>query len=171
MTITDPVERLRVLAALTSNVVAQRGAHDRRARRPQHRRPDHHPGRCSASRGLLASLLLAFALIVATRRQTAHFRSLVTLLHRPRAGLRRGRLPLREPTRFSGCSASERELLGDGVADFVHPDDRALLEAAAAHGEPAEIVFRMRNRFGEWRHLEAHVTDLRDDRRTRAAWC
>ena len=25
----------------------------------------------------------------------------------------------------------------------------------------------MRNRFGEWRHLEAHVTDLRHDRQVR----
>ena len=32
---------------------------------------------------------------------------------------------------------------------------------------PAEIVFRLLNRFGEWRHLEAHVTDLRSDRQIR----
>ena len=28
-------------------------------------------------------------------------------------------------------------------------------------------MFRIENRFGEWRHLEAHVTDLRDDRHVR----
>ena len=38
---------------------------------------------------------------------------------------------------------------------------------ACADGEPHEIVFRVSNRFGEWRHLEAHVTDLRDDRQIR----
>src|SRR5439155_12625522 len=32
------------------------------------------------------------------------------------------------------------------------------------HGEPHEVVFRMLNRFGEWRSLEAYATDLRHDR-------
>jgi hypothetical protein len=44
---------------------------------------------------------------------------------------------------------------GEQFAGFVHPDDLALLHAAYTHGEPAEIVFRLLNRFGEWRHLEA----------------
>ena len=34
-------------------------------------------------------------------------------------------------------------------------------------GEPHEILFRVKNRFDEWRHLEAHVTDLRDERHVR----
>jgi diguanylate cyclase (GGDEF)-like protein len=50
---------------------------------------------------------------------------------------------------------------------FVHPDDLALVHGAYTHGVPAEIVFRLLNRFGEWRHLEAHVTDLRSDRQIR----
>ena len=41
------------------------------------------------------------------------------------------------------------------------------MHAAYTHGEPAEIVFRVPNRFGEWRHLEAHVTDLRGNRQIR----
>ena len=49
-----------------------------------------------SARASCVSLLLAWALIGATRRQTAHFRSLVTLVDRPRARVRRRRLPLRE---------------------------------------------------------------------------
>ena len=33
---------------------------------------------------------------------------------------------------------------------------------------PASSVFRVRDRFGEWRHLEASVTDLRADRWVRS---
>ena len=61
----------------------------------------------------------------------------------------------------------DRELLGDAFADHVHPDDLATVRTASAHAEPAETVFRVRNRFGEWRHLETHVTDLRANRRIR----
>ena len=62
--------------------------------------------------------------------------------------------------------APSRDLLGDGLPEFVHPDDRPV-EAACTRRRAREIVFRMPNRFGEWRHLEAHVTDLRDDRQIR----
>jgi diguanylate cyclase (GGDEF)-like protein len=62
---------------------------------------------------------------------------------------------------------SEEELLGEGFADIVHAEDRAAVDAAKASGEPAETVFRVSNRFGEWRHLEAHASDLRGDRRIR----
>ena len=55
-------------------------------------------------------------------------------------------------------------MMGDGFIRYVHPDDRAMVTPATAKGRPAELVFRIANRFGEWRHLEAHVTDLRDDR-------
>ena len=60
----------------------------------------------------------------------------------------------------------EEAMLGQGFTRFVHPDDAASVEAAA-HGDSHEVVFRMSNKFGEWRHLEAHVTDLRDDRHVR----
>src|SRR4029079_5535744 len=36
-------------------------------------------------------------------------------------------------------------------------------EAACAGGEPHEIEFAIADRFGEWRRLEAHVTDLRGE--------
>ena len=61
----------------------------------------------------------------------------------------------------------ERELHEDGYTATVHPDDRALLAATCIQGEPSEIVFRVRNRLGEWRHIEAHVTDMRDEQHVR----
>src|SRR5207237_6058619 len=56
------------------------------------------------------------------------------------------------------------ELLGQGFLRFVYPSDQTLLLTASAHAEPHEVLFRMKNRFGEWRWLEAHLTDLRGDR-------
>jgi diguanylate cyclase (GGDEF)-like protein/PAS domain S-box-containing protein len=117
--------------------------------------------------GLLTSLLLAWALIFATRRQTAHFRSLVTsstdlvLVFGP------------DGCRYVSRSVSalvgraEEEMLGDGFEAFVHLEDRASLRAAVAHGGPHEIVFRVLNQSGEWRHVEAHLTDLRKDKAIR----
>ena len=32
---------------------------------------------------------------------------------------------------------------------------------------PSEVVFRLRNRLGEWRHVEAHVSDLRNEQHVR----
>ena len=49
--VTDPVERLRVLAALTSNVVAERRPHDRHDADHNISRPDHAPRSRSASPG------------------------------------------------------------------------------------------------------------------------
>src|SRR5207244_1945459 len=57
--------------------------------------------------------------------------------------------------------------LGHGFARSVHPDDPVSVQAASAHGEPHQIVFRLLDKFGEWRHLEANVTNLRNDRRVR----
>jgi diguanylate cyclase (GGDEF)-like protein len=61
----------------------------------------------------------------------------------------------------------EVDLLGLGYELLVHGDDRIAVRAAAVHGGPPEIVFRILNRSGEWRHVEAHVTDLRLDRSIR----
>jgi diguanylate cyclase (GGDEF)-like protein len=46
----------------------------------------------------------------------------------------------------------------------VHEDDRAAIESARANGAPHELIFRIANASGDWRHLEARVTDLRSDR-------
>ncbi|MGZ4202202.1 MAG: putative bifunctional diguanylate cyclase/phosphodiesterase [Thermoleophilaceae bacterium] len=164
VTLTDPVQRLRVLAALTGNTSLN-------ASRTIAHANDQGIAHLITIQvllgiaGLLVALLLGFALIAAARRQTAHFRTLVThssdlVLLFGAGGCRYASLSVQRMV-----DRSERELLGDGIAEFVHPDDRELLESTSTHGEPAEIVFRMRNRFGEWRQLDAHVTDLRHERR------
>ena len=164
--IVDPVGRLRVLSELTANVSLN-------AARSIATRADANISSLITLQvalgvaGLLMSLLLAFALITATRRQTAHFRSLVTsstdlvLVFGP-GGCR---YVSQSVTDMLG--RPERDMLGHGFARCVHPDDRVSVQAASAHGEPHQIVFRLLDKFGEWRHLEANVTNLRNDRRVR----
>src|SRR5262249_19829445 len=114
--------------------------------------------------GLLASLALALGVIAATRRQTAHFRTLVTassdLLFVFGAG--RCRYVSRSVVELLGCAPDAS--LGRGLLGFVHEEDRAALESTIEHGTPHELRVRIRNRFGEWRHIDAQVSDLRDDR-------
>jgi diguanylate cyclase (GGDEF)-like protein/PAS domain S-box-containing protein len=162
----DPVERLRVLAALTSNVSLN-------AARTIGAEDDREITRLIAievvlgAGGLLASLILAFGLIAATRRQTAHFRSLVTSSTDLVLVFGDGGCRYASESVAKMLGHAEEDLLGEGFCRFVHEDDRAALSAAYAHGEPHEIVFRVTNEFGDWRHLEAHVTDLRADRQIR----
>jgi diguanylate cyclase (GGDEF)-like protein/PAS domain S-box-containing protein len=158
-----PIERLRILDALASNVALNAA----RALAAADDRKITHLIVLQAALGvlgLLTSLLLAWALIAATRRQTAHFRSLVTsstdlVLVLGEDGCRHA----------SGSVArmvgrKEADLLGRGYEALVHPDDLAAVSGAADHGGPQEILFRVLNGSGEWRHVEAHVTDLRADR-------
>jgi diguanylate cyclase (GGDEF)-like protein/PAS domain S-box-containing protein len=159
----DPILRLRVLAALTSNVSLN-------AARTLASSTDRNINQLIVLQaflgavGLLTSLLLGWALTLATRRQAAHFRSLVTssndlVLVLDDNGCRYvGRSVMRMLDRTEG------EILGDGFSALLHSEDRAAVLSAAAHGGPPEIVFRVPNKAGEWRHLEAHVTDLRGER-------
>jgi diguanylate cyclase (GGDEF)-like protein/PAS domain S-box-containing protein len=162
----DPVTRLRVLSALTSNVSLN-------AARSIATADDRNIDNLIAIQtilgvvGFLASLLLGWALIAATRRQTAHFRSLVTSSTDLVLVFGAGGCRYASQSVVQMLDRPDQDLLRDRLARFVHPDDLALVRAASNHGEPAEIVFRLRNRFGEWRHLEAHVTDLRTDRQIR----
>jgi diguanylate cyclase (GGDEF)-like protein/PAS domain S-box-containing protein len=166
LSVRDPVERLRVLAALTSNVSLN-------AARTIGAEDDRQITRLIVIEvvlgavGLFTSLLLAFGLIAATRRQTAHFRSLVTSSTDLVLVFGHGGCRYASESVKSMLGHAEEDLLGEGFARFVHEDDRAALCAAYAHGEPHEIVFRVANEFHEWRHLEAHVTDLRSDRQIR----
>jgi diguanylate cyclase (GGDEF)-like protein/PAS domain S-box-containing protein len=114
--------------------------------------------------GLLVSLTLALALVAATRRQTAHFRSIVDSSTDLVIVLGEGgcRHVSRSVTAMLGVP--EDAILGDGLVRFLHPEDRALVRSAQTSGRAEQIVFRLVNEFGEWRHLEAHVTDLRQDR-------
>ena len=164
--VTDPMERLRVLGALTSNVSLNTA-------RTIAITDDRNINNLITLQmilgvaGFVASLLLGWALIAATRRQTAHFRSLVT-----------SSTDLVVVFGTDGCryvsqsvatmlGREDKHLLGNAFEEYVHPDDLATVRTACNHAEPAEAVFRVRNRFGEWRHLEAHVTDLRKNRRIR----
>jgi diguanylate cyclase (GGDEF)-like protein/PAS domain S-box-containing protein len=162
----DPVTRLRVLAALTSNVSLN-------AARTIATGTDRNVGNLIELQvvlgiaGVLASLLLGSALAAAIRRQTAHFRSLVTSSTDLVLVLDDGGCRYVSPSVEAILGRHDTEVLGDGLRRCVQPDDLPALEAAAAHGDAHEIVFRMSNRFGEWRTLEAYVTDLRADRHIR----
>ena len=160
----QPLERLRVLAALTGNVALG-------AARTIATESDHNVNRLITlqvtlgTAGLLISLLLAWALIAATR--TAHFRSLVTSSTDLVLVFRGGRCSYVSQSVARVLGRPESELLGDGWGDLLHPDDLALATAIQTTGEPQQVVLRVRNRFDEWRHLDLHVTDLRGDRHVR----
>jgi diguanylate cyclase (GGDEF)-like protein/PAS domain S-box-containing protein len=164
--VSDPVKRLRLLAALTSNVSLNTA-------RTMATSTDRNISNLITLQvllgiaGLLAFLALAWALIVAGRRQTAHFRSLVTsstdlvLVF----GVGGCRYVSDSVTKMLGRPSGE--LLGHGFWSLVHPEDQVSVEVACSHAEPHELLFRISNKFGEPRHLEAHVTDLRADRHIR----
>jgi diguanylate cyclase (GGDEF)-like protein/PAS domain S-box-containing protein len=162
----DPVERLRVLAALTSNVSLD-------AVRTIAGRADRNIGDLITIQivlgvaGFLTSMLLALGLIATTRRQTAHFRSLVT--SSTDLVLVFGSEGCRYVSQSVGrmIDSPEADLLGTGFERFVHRDDLVAVQAAIEHGSPAQVLFRLVNRFGEWRNLEANVSDLRADRQIR----
>ena len=162
----DPLEALRIISALTSNVSLN-------AARTIAEKTDENVNDLITTQvllgiaGLLAAILLGLALVAATRRQTAHFRSLVTdstdlVTVFGDGGCRYASRSVNEM-----LGASDRELIGDGFLDFVHPDDQATLREVCQNGAPRELDFRLRSSFGEWRHLDGRVTDLRDDRHVR----
>jgi len=162
----NPIERLRILAALTSNVSLN-------TTRTIANKNERHLNNLITLQvalglaGLLTSLLLGWALIATTRRQTAHFRSLVTsstdlVAVFGAAGCRYVSESVRQM-----LGRAESAVLGTAFMRFVHPDDRVALRGALAGGHPHEMTFRLQNGFGEWRHLETHITDLRSDRHVR----
>ncbi len=161
-----PVQRLRILAALTANVSLDAarsiaGATDRGI---------NHLIALEVllgALGVVTSLLFGWALVAATRRQTAHFRSLVTSSTDLVLVFGAGRCRYVSESVLSTLGRSEPDLLGEGLEQFVHPEDRSLVQAAITTGEPERIEFRLLNRFEEWRHLDGHLTDLRDDRHVR----
>jgi diguanylate cyclase (GGDEF)-like protein/PAS domain S-box-containing protein len=162
VTVTEPTRRLRILAALTSNVSLN-------AARTIATDADRTVSGLIVIQallglgGLIVSLLLSWALIAATRRQTAHFRSLVTASTDLVLVFGDGCRYVSDSV-TSVLGREKQELLGTGFLGFVHPDDRTAVAAAVERAETQEIVFRMVNRFGDYRHLEATVTDMRTDR-------
>jgi len=158
-----PLERLRVLAALTSNVSLNA------ARTIANETDDNVNGLIRtqvilAIAGLLTAILLGLALVAATRRQTAHFRSLVTDSTDLVTVFGKGGCRYASRSVAAMLGRPEKELLGEGFLEFVHPEDLASVREACSHGTPRELEFRLRNQFDEWRHLDARVSDLRGDR-------
>ena len=157
------MQRLRVLEALTSNVslnVARSIASSDDRNIESLLRMQVAIGVC----GLLLAVLLALALVRATRRQTEHFRSLITSSSELVLVLGTEGCRYASQSVVSLLGVPESELLGEAIYRFVHDDDRELLVAAAVEGTPARLMVRVRNAAREWRHLDAHVTDLRSDR-------
>jgi diguanylate cyclase (GGDEF)-like protein/PAS domain S-box-containing protein len=164
--VADPVRRLRVLAALTSNVSLN-------AARTIARGSDRNISNLITLQvglgagGLVVSLLLAWALIATTRRQSAHFQSLVTSSTDLVLVFGDGGCRYVSQSVSTMLGRPKTELLGSRFADFVHDDDRERLEHALGNGGGGQILFRMQNALGVWRHLDAHLTNLRADRYVR----
>jgi diguanylate cyclase (GGDEF)-like protein/PAS domain S-box-containing protein len=157
------LQRVRVLAALTSNVSLD-AARSIAARADKNVSDTIYLQILLGGGGILVSFLLAWGLVAATRRQTAHFRSLVTsstdlVLILSDDGCR---YVSGSVTKMLGVPASE--VLERGFLRFVHEDDIDALRDAQREGTVQKHVFRMQNAAGEWRSLEAHLTDLRGDR-------
>jgi diguanylate cyclase (GGDEF)-like protein/PAS domain S-box-containing protein len=166
LTAGNPERRLEVLAALTSNVSLN-------AARTIAASADRGISSLIVMQvalgiaGLIAALTLALALTAATRRQSAHFQSLVSASTDLVLVFGDGGCRYASQSFSSMVGMQEVELHRDGYIATVHPDDRALLASTCILGEPSEIVFRIRNRLGEWRHIEAHVTDMRNQQHVR----
>ena len=162
----DGLQRVRVLSALTSNVSLSSAREI--AAKTDHNVSDTIKLQIGLGAfGVLVSLLLAWALVATTRRQTAHFRSLVTSSTDLVLVLANGncRYASTAVERLTGQPQSQ--LIGKGILHVIHEDDLEKFQAAQRSGSVKELVFRMRNAAGEWRHLEAHLTDLRADRHVR----
>ena len=160
------LQRLRILASLTSNV-SLNAARTIGARTDRNVTDAIMVQLGLGGSGILLSLLLAWALVATTRRQTAHFRSLVTSSTDLVLVLSDGGCRYASGSVARLVGHPQAELLEHGFEPFVHEDDREALAESQRPGAAQQLVFRMRNSAGEWRHLEAHVTDLRHDRHVR----
>ncbi len=165
-TITDPLLRLRALTALSENVSLN-------AARSIAMASDANVSRLIlllvlfGAGGALIALFLGWALVAATKRQTAHFQSLVTsstdlVMIFGEGGCR---YVSQSVTAMLGHDADD--LLGEKLGQLVMAEDRQVMTSARQTGKPSQITFRMNDKFEQCRHLEANVTDLREDRRIR----
>ncbi len=165
LTIADPLKRLEVLGALTSNV-ALSTARNIAAQADRNIDSLTMMQIALGIGGLIVSLLLATGLVATTRRQTAHFRSLVTSSSDLVIVIGAGGCRYASGSLCRMVGRAEAELLGRGFLEFVHEDDRHRL-TELEHWVGKTLMVRVRNAAGEWRHLEAHVADLRRDRNLR----
>jgi len=163
---TDQLLRLRVLSALTSNVSLS-SAREIVANTDRNVNDTITLQIALGAVGVVVSLLLAWALVATTRRQTAHFRSLVTSSTDLVLVLAGGNCRYASTAVERLTGQPQAQLTGKGIVRVIHEDDLARFQAAQESGNVKELLFRMRNAAGEWRHLEAHLTDLRSDRHVR----
>lgn len=165
-TTTDPLQRLRTAVELTSanamTVARTIAANEESSVSSLIERQ-----LALAIGGLIASLLLGGALIATARRQTAHFRTLAQSSTDLLALLDESGCRYVSPSLIAKVGRTEEELLGAGLGELVHEEDRPRLAGIARTAQPTAVSFRLRDAAGEWRHLEAHVADLRADRHMR----
>jgi diguanylate cyclase (GGDEF)-like protein/PAS domain S-box-containing protein len=162
---TDDVLRLRTIAALTSNVSLD-AAREIAARTDANVTGSIELQLALGLLGMVVSVLLAGALVATTRRQTAHFRSLVTASTDLVFVLADGRCAYTSSSVEKLTGRAHAELAGRRLFECVHTDDRDALIGAQSQAA-RRVVFRIRSAAGEWRSLEGNVTDLRGDRHVR----
>jgi PAS domain-containing protein len=144
ITATDPVARLRILSDLTSNTALNTA-------RTIAANADRSLSALIVIQiglgiaGLTVSLLLALALVAATRRRTAHFRSIVSASTDLVFVFGDGGCRYVSESVVATAGAKPTDMLGDGYARFVHPDDLEALRMAATRARPSQLVFRMSN--------------------------
>ena len=145
--------------------VAQSGAHDRD-------RTDRNIADLMTMQSVLGAAGVAppcwsLGVVAATRRRTSHFRSLVrsstdSCWCSAGAGAATPAVVRHGRGRTGSRTCSARDSAGSSTPTTARSSRRC-----KRPGKPRRVVFRMTTRFGEWRHLEAHVTDLRGDRHVR----
>jgi PAS domain S-box-containing protein len=123
--------------------------------------------RLLAAVGLAVFGLLSWALVSSTRRRSAHFRSLVASTTDLVLVFTDGHCRYASNSVLGMIGCHESTVLGDGIFEFVHSDDRAGLLHALRHGGQTTIAFQLSHLEHGWRELEANLTDLRDDRHVR----
>jgi PAS domain S-box-containing protein len=126
-------------------------------------------GRLTEHFNEMTSVLRARPEVEALRRSEVRFRSLIehgmdliTIIGAD------GRFQYSSPTVTRVLGYGQTELIGRVGFDYLHPDDRARVEAAFARalgGSAGEIreEFRFRHRDGSWRCFESVVTNLVDE--------
>jgi diguanylate cyclase (GGDEF)-like protein/PAS domain S-box-containing protein len=107
------------------------------------------------------------------RRSEAHFRSLVQSAGDAVVILDDNlRIAWSSPALERSLGPAADELIGRPLLAVVHPDDAAALaavlptsgtEAAPVPADAGLLTLRLPDASGEWRYLEAGITDLRDD--------
>jgi PAS domain S-box-containing protein len=123
--------------------------------------------RLLAGLGLGVFGLLSWALVTSTRRRSAHFRSLVTSTTDLVFTFSDEHCRYASNSVLRMIGSTEAEILGEGLLEFVHPEDRASLREVLRTGHPDTVEFRLPDAERGWRSLEANVTDLREDRQVR----